>query len=874
MKRNISGKEHKTSSKLISLLAAIFLIALAGLVFTQAGGQQSAKAADKAWAVQGNDLNGKQGRSGPIDQSLPGSPALTTTYWTNINPNLYAVGAASSTEAWSVGQNGHALHYTGGNWVVDDQPAMAGSYLGHIAMLSPTSGWIPAIDKAFFYDGTSWVEKSAGLGGPYPALSIRIVSPISDNDVWGIGYKGGNTFAHWDGTTWTAGPTYTSTTHLNDIVMESATSGWATGSIDSSQQSTPILFHYDGTTWAQLPGPPNALSIVNMSLAAPGDVWVTGRDSTNANMVYRYTNGAWSSWVNPGVNAKAIYMESPTRGWVVNALTISAWDGSTWSIEYSDKRMVSISGSGGQVWAAGNGDMVLARTDSTPWALQHAGITQASLLSVSTLSMDDAWAVGSDGYCTPAVIHYTGGTWQSVPANNLSGCLWHLQMLSSTDGYIADSDGIGHWDGANWQQDPATTGQQFQGLYMTGSGEGWAVGIGGIIWRDTGGVWMQTASPTGYDLYSVAMDSPSHGWAVGGGYDSVNNQSITILLEYDGTNWVDRSDTVASIHIRLLAVALNAAGEGWAVGFPDVVQPNTPAALHLSNGVWSVIPDATSDSGLVAVTTEANDEAWLVGYGYPDYYHYVGGLSEAVAIPGDNLRDISLVPGRGGWAVSANGGQILQYNPLADGRRFYDVPVGSTFYSYIECMASNGIISGYQADNTFRPNNNVTRGQISKIIALSANYQDPPGAQLFEDVLPGSTFFTYVQQLAIHDILSGYACGGPSEPCGPNNLPYFRPNNNASRGQITKIVSNAAGYNDPPGSQLFEDVAPGSTFYDFIQRLASRSIMGGYACGGVGEPCGPGNLPYFRPSANATRGQTSKIVTNTFFPTCSPVSRK
>jgi hypothetical protein len=99
-------------------------------------------------------------------------------------------------------------------------------------------------------------------------------------------------------------------------------------------------------------------------------------------------------------------------------------------------------------------------------------------------------------------------------------------------------------------------------------------------------------------------------------------------------------------------------------------------------------------------------------------------------------------------------------------------------------------------------------------------------------------------------------------------LPYFRPNANASRGQISKTVSNAAGFVEPAGAQMFEDVAPGSTFYDFIERLASRGIIGGYQCGGPVEPCGSGNLPYFRPNGNATRGQTSKIVANTFFPNC------
>jgi hypothetical protein len=198
--------------------------------------------------------------------------------------------------------------------------------------------------------------------------------------------------------------------------------------------------------------------------------------------------------------------------------------------------------------------------------------------------------------------------------------------------------------------------------------------------------------------------------------------------------------------------------------------------------------------------------------------------------------------------------------------QFSDVPVGSTFYPYVHTMACRGIISGYP-DGTFRPNNNVTRGQLSKIVANSAGFNDPQPNQMFEDVPVGSTFQVYIGRLASRSYISGYPCGGPGEPCHQGNLPYFRPNANATRGQISKIVANSAGFNDPPGVQIFQDVAPGSTFYDFIQRLASRGVMGGYACGGPGEPCvPPGNMPYFRPNNNATRGQTSKIVANTFFP--------
>jgi hypothetical protein len=211
---------------------------------------------------------------------------------------------------------------------------------------------------------------------------------------------------------------------------------------------------------------------------------------------------------------------------------------------------------------------------------------------------------------------------------------------------------------------------------------------------------------------------------------------------------------------------------------------------------------------------------------------------------------------------------------------FTDVPPGSTFYDNVHCLACRGIINGYPCggpgepcngtnDPYFRPGNPVTRGQLSKIISNSALFSDPQPDQLFEDVPVGSTFHDFIGRLATRGYISGYPCGGPGEPCGSGNLPYFRPNSNATRGQISKIDSNAAGYVDDPTGQQFEDVQVGSTYYTYTYRLVTRGIMSGYPCGGPGEPCGSGNLPYFRPNSNATRGQTSKIVGNTFFPGCS-----
>ncbi len=61
--------------------------------------------------------------------------------------------------------------------------------------------------------------------------------------------------------------------------------------------------------------------------------------------------------------------------------------------------------------------------------------------------------------------------------------------------------------------------------------------------------------------------------------------------------------------------------------------------------------------------------------------------------------------------------------------------------------------------------------------------------------------------------------------------------------------------------------ASGQEIYEFIQRLATRNVMSGYPCGGPGELCITG-IPYFRPGNDVTRGQSSKIVANAFFPAC------
>jgi hypothetical protein len=245
----------------------------------------------------------------------------------------------------------------------------------------------------------------------------------------------------------------------------------------------------------------------------------------------------------------------------------------------------------------------------------------------------------------------------------------------------------------------------------------------------------------------------------------------------------------------------------------------------------------------------------------------------------DNLGTIDSLSGgayEGNWVIRATG-------TSGSGDQFADVPSGSTFYDFVGCLACRGIVSGYPCGGTdepcpgsyYRPGANVTRGQLSKIIANSAGLSDPiaAGQQQFADVAPGSPFYEFVERLSESGAISGYPCGGAGEACDAQNRPYFRPNSPATRGQISKIVSIAAGFEEdvPAGQQTFTDVAPSSPFWAYIERLSSRGVISGY---GDASRCPETGAPCFRYNDLTTRGQMAKIAANAFFPKCQAPARK
>lgn len=168
---------------------------------------------------------------------------------------------------------------------------------------------------------------------------------------------------------------------------------------------------------------------------------------------------------------------------------------------------------------------------------------------------------------------------------------------------------------------------------------------------------------------------------------------------------------------------------------------------------------------------------------------------------------------------------------------FSDVPTTSDHYSSISQLVNRDIIKGY-GDNTFRPNQIVTRGQAAKMIAKSMSLDTTnvknPG---FSDVSTKSEFYPYIAALANKGIINGFM----------DNT--FRPSEGLTRAQIAKILVN--GYQFEMASKVdntFNDVNDKTSQALAIQTLLNLKIT-------------KGTTPVtYSPYSHVTRGQLSSLI--------------
>lgn len=613
---------------------------------------------------------------------------------------------------------------------------------------------------------------------------------------------------------------------------------------------------------------------------------------------------------------RGVFARSSTDIWAVGEYAgasnirgtlIEHWDGAQWVITPSpsqgsnDNRLYGVSATApDDAWAVGyaGAQTLIEHWNGSQWQVAPAPAANGGLFGVVALSTSNVWAVGNvDGRAFTE--QWNGTQWSIVatpdPGAGSSSNLYGVSALSSSDmwavGYFYDAGSTQrtlalHWDGLQWSVVPTpnvgNNPSRLNAVYGMANGDAWAAGFYNdasqgprtLIEHWDGAQWQITPSPnngTDYNyLFGISGDHSGNVWAVGYYYSTTATYYRTLVERWDGTQWsIYPSANNSPTSSYLYAVSALPSGELWAAGYFH--NPGTSTYQTLVERYLDLCTSPTS-----TITTTPTMPATSP----------TATPSTSPIIPASATRTASPT----GTNVHTSTSTATPTTPVLTPCtiQFSDVPPtgpGSTFYSFTRCMACRGIISGYSCggpgepcnsnnDKYFRPGVNVTRGQISKMVALAAHLSGATGNQIFEDVLPASTFYDPIQQLASRGYIGGYPCGQVgTEPCGISNRAYFRPGTNTTRGQLSKIVSQAAGFLDDPGAQQFADVSPGSPFFVWINRLALRYVIGGYPCGGPDEPCDTQSRPYFRASSQVTRGQTAKIVANTFYPNCDTPAR-
>lgn len=167
---------------------------------------------------------------------------------------------------------------------------------------------------------------------------------------------------------------------------------------------------------------------------------------------------------------------------------------------------------------------------------------------------------------------------------------------------------------------------------------------------------------------------------------------------------------------------------------------------------------------------------------------------------------------------------------------FSDVPTTDVFYPFIAELACRGIIEGY-SDNTFRTSSIATRATLAKWVVLARGWAlDSTGGPHFTDVATTDPYYPYIETARLHQVLSGYSDS------------TFRPNNEVSRGQMSKMIVIALGWDTTAPTQHFSDVPPSYVFYPYVETLVAHNAVTGYSDG------------TFRPGNNLSRGQLAKVL--------------
>ncbi|HUS13447.1 MAG TPA: S-layer homology domain-containing protein [Chloroflexia bacterium] len=770
---------------------------------------------------------------------------------------LNGISAISATDIWAVGwtngdpnpdTNTLTLHWNGTAWSRVASPTVEGiSELNDVAAIAADNVWaVGAVNGTHgtlveHWNGATWSivpSPPQSFGDNYILTEVAAVAPA---DIWAVGLiDQGSGFQrtlteHWDGATWSIVPSpdpggYYS--RLDGVVALAADNVWAAGSYSTATGSDPprtLIEHWNGTAWTVVASPSPGLffnALEDVTALAADDLWAVGLASDD--------------------------LQLPDYTVVVH------WDGATWSVEPSpngprrDNNLWGVAARAGLVWAVGKGEDKY--DNNQPW---DTLVLRASCPPSPTVT-------GTPPTATRTTVPLPSAT--ATPCS-LASTNYSITASAGATVVPAGADVGLHCD------DCATTvglpfpfalyGQPFSQVIVGSNGT-----LGFVGNSNSANTTCLPSQEFNYGILAYWQDL--HLSNLGGGcpgcgiFTAVEGSAPNRIfaIEWRAQDYFYTSPV--NVEVRLY--------ETTATSQFDVIYGQVPSGTN-----QQVTVGVQKAQGALLTQFVCENQAPALSNGMKLVFAQppcAGTPTPGTATPAPS-SPTPLGPSATATPVPATRTPGPTLTVPACAIAFSDVPPSNPFYVYIRCLVCRGVVSGY-SDRTFRPGNPITRGQTTKLVANAAGIQDavPSTQQTFSDVPPGDPFWLYIERLAApsRGYISGYACGvAPAGPCDARQRPWFLAGNAVTRGQIAKIVANAAGLNNgvPSTQQTFSDVPVTNAFWVYIERLAPLNVISGYTCGSPpAGACDPQQRPYFLPFTGATRGQTAKIVANTFFPAC------
>jgi hypothetical protein len=295
------------------------------------------------------------------------------------------------------------------------------------------------------------------------------------------------------------------------------------------------------------------------------------------------------------------------------------------------------------------------------WATVPAPPTgvNASLMSVTSTSDTNAWAVGSEngragtGVGAKVLIdHWDGTSWSQVatpPTPQSTASLAAVSASSATDAWAVGRDQLNrsnfqplglHWDGTAWSVSPslatALSGQLGVGVADISPTDAYAIGghLGsahtGLLAHWDGTSWTQVTVPQppsnnlSSDFDAISADGPNDVWIVGTFNLEVTPTELqreTYSLHFNGSTWsIVPMPAVSTSNVNnffsLDAVQANSPTDVWAVGSQGVIDSSSTLIEHFNGTSWSIVPSPSPGNfgSLSGVTTSnAANNVWAVG---------------------------------------------------------------------------------------------------------------------------------------------------------------------------------------------------------------------------------------------------------------------